>query len=263
MELFDTHFHYYGQAAPEEYYGRAAGAGVKYLLAAGSTLEESRRSMQFVDAIPSSWFSCGIHPHEAEKSGGRPCEAFAEFRTHPKLVAIGEIGLDYFYEHSERDIQKRVFADFLKLAADWKLPAIIHCRDKDGCFDAYADSLSMLKDFHSAGGRFVVHCFSGTPGWAEKFLELGAYLGITGIVTFPKAVNIRETLKVIPMEQLLLETDTPYLAPVPYRGKENHSEYLVEIAKRTADEKNLSLEELSSITTANAFKLFSTIAKGE
>lgn len=262
MELFDTHFHYYGTVTPEEYYERASAAGVKYLLAAGSTLEESHRSMQFAEKIENSWFSCGIHPHEAEKSGEKPCDAFTGFRGHSKLVAIGEIGLDYFYEHSERDIQKRVFADFLKLAAEWQLPAIIHCRDKDGCFDAYSDALPMLKEFHFSGGRFVVHCFAGTPEWAEKFLELGAYLGITGIVTFPKAVNIRETLKVIAMERLLLETDTPYLAPVPYRGKENHSAYLPEIAKRTAEEKNIAVDELVSITTANAFKLFSAIAKG-
>lgn len=262
MELFDTHFHYYGSVPPEEYYERAAAAGVKYLLAAGSTLEESHRSMLFAEKIADSWFSCGVHPHEAEKSGEHPCEAFSEFRGHSKLVAIGEIGLDYFYEHSEREVQRRVFADFLKLSLDWNLPAIVHCRDKDGSFDSYSDSLSMLKDFYADGGRFVVHCFSGTPEWAEKFLELGAYLGITGIVTFPKAVNIRETLNVIPMERLLLETDTPYLAPVPYRGKENHSEYLIEVAKRTAAEKNITVEELSSITTANAFKLFSMITKG-
>ena len=261
MELFDTHFHYYAVVTPSEYYDRAAAAGVKYLLAAGSTLEESRRSMRFADEIENSWFSCGIHPHEAEKSGARPCEAFAEFRNHPKLVAIGEIGLGYFYEHSERNIQKRVFGEFLKMALEWKLPAMIHCRDKDGCFDAYSDAFEMLKDFNSDGGSFVVHCFSGTPEWAEKFLELDAYMGITGIVTFPKAVNIRENLKVIPLERLLLETDTPYLAPIPYRGKENHSAYLVEIAKKTAAEKNLPLNEFSSITTDNAFKFFS-VKKG-
>ncbi|OGV31262.1 MAG: hypothetical protein A2020_01410 [Lentisphaerae bacterium GWF2_45_14] len=262
MALFDTHFHYYGAVKPSEYYDRAAGFGVKYLLAAGSTLEESRRSMQFAEEIENSWFSCGIHPHEAEKAGNNPASAFEEFRKHQKLAAIGEIGLDYFYEHSERKIQRKVFGEFLKTALDWKRPAIVHCRDKDDSYDAYSDSFDILKDFSSGGGRFVVHCFAGDTAWAEKFLELGAFLGITGIVTFPKAVNIRETLKVIPMERLLLETDTPYLAPIPYRGKENHSAYLVETAKKTAEEKNLSLDEISSITTANAFKFFSSIKKG-
>lgn len=129
-----------------------------------------------------------------------------------------------------------VFRRFLELALAWDLPAIVHLRDKDGVWTAYEDGLALLTPSRPAGGRFVVHCFSGTPAWAEKFLALGACLGVTGLVTFNRADNIRETLAVIPDDRLLIETDSPYLAPVPHRGVENHPGFLVLIAARVAAE---------------------------
>jgi TatD DNase family protein len=255
MELFDTHFHYYDkEQSPREYYEEIKTPELKYLLAAGADLEESRIARRFAEEIENSWFSSGVHPHSAAEF--KNIEAFDEFKDHNKLAAIGEIGLDYFYDNSPRRIQRSVMEQFLVLALQWNLPALIHLRDADGKFDAYADGLTMLKDFSGDGGCFVVHCFSGTPGWAEKFLELGAFLGITGIVTFPKAVNIRETLRVIPDKRLLIETDSPYLAPVPYRGKTNNPGYVIKVAEKIAEERGRTVEEIAELTTSNAFGFF-------
>ncbi|MFA6717299.1 MAG: TatD family hydrolase [Victivallales bacterium] len=255
MELFDTHFHFYDKGhTPREYYDSIKIPELKYLLAAGADFEESCTARKFAEEIDNSCFAAGVHPHSAAEF--KDIEVFEEFKGHEKLAAVGEIGLDYFYDNSPRKIQRAVMERFLVLALDWKLPAIIHLRDADGKFDAYADGLAMIEDFAADGGRFVVHCFSGTPGWAEKFLELGAFLGITGIVTFPRAVNIRETLQVIPGERLLIETDSPYLAPVPYRGKTNNPGYVIKVAEKIASERGWTVEETAALTTSNALRLF-------
>jgi TatD DNase family protein len=255
MELFDTHFHYYDkEQTPREYYESIKTPELKYLLAAGGNFTESQTARSFAEEIENSWFAAGVHPHSAAEF--EDIKAFDEFKGHAKLAAVGEIGLDYFYDNSPRKIQRVVMEQFLALALQWELPAIIHLRDADGKFDAYADGLAMLKDFASDSGRFVVHCFSGTPGWAEKFLELGAFLGVTGIVTFPRAVNIRETLQVIPDERLVIETDSPYLAPVPYRGKANNPGYIIKVAEKIAAERGRSVEEIAELTTANGLRLF-------
>ena len=255
MELFDTHFHYYDDGrTPREYYEAVKTPELKYLLAAGADLAESRTAMQFAEEIENSWFAAGVHPHSAAEFDSM--EVFDEFKGHEKLAAVGEIGLDYFYDNSPRKIQRSVMEQFLALALEWKLPAIVHLRDADGKFDAYADGMAMLKDFSGDAGRFVVHCFSGTPGWAEKFLELGAFLGVTGIVTFPRAANIRETLRVIPDDRMLIETDSPYLAPIPYRGKTNNPGYVIKVAEKIASERGRAVEEIAALTTNNAFRLF-------
>ncbi len=267
MRLFDTHFHYYGENTPAEY-RRMIQTELElppqntlppverlYLLAAGGDYLETQRSLEFTRVIPDAWFAAGVHPHQAENFD-REREDCSIFRHEAKLAAVGEIGLDYYYESSPREIQQRVFESFLERALDWKLPAIIHIRDRDGAFDAYQDAYDRLQSFAADGGRFVAHCFAGTPAWAERLLELGAYLGVTGMATFPKAFNIRETLGVIPMERLLLETDAPYLAPVPHRGKGNHPGYLVWVADRVAAERGISIEKLAEITTRNGFAFF-------
>ncbi|OGV56139.1 MAG: hypothetical protein A2X49_14630 [Lentisphaerae bacterium GWF2_52_8] len=253
--FFDTHFHYYNEEPAAAYYKRAADAGVSWLMAAGASHKDSLVARDFAAESERVWFSAGVHPHEAAQPLNKPVD-FEIFRHEPKLAAIGEIGLDYNYEHAPRKTQQKVFEQFLELAIRWQKPAIIHCRDKEAEEQAYADTYPMLRSFASAGGSFVLHCFTGTPAWAEKFLEEGAYLGITGIVTFPKAGNVRETLKVIPLSRLLLETDAPYLAPIPQRGKKNHPEFLPLLAARVALEKALPLEELARITTENAFAFF-------
>ncbi|QSH42256.1 TatD family hydrolase [Lentisphaerota bacterium ZTH] len=255
MKLFDTHFHFYGEQSPREYYDAIKIPELTYLLAVGGDLEGSTLARNFAEGIENSWFAAGIHPHSAAEEQAE-LSRFREFKDHEKLVAVGEIGLDYFYENSPRRCQRNIMEHFLQLALDWQLPAIIHCRDSDDKFDAYQDSHAMLRDFAADGGRFVVHCFSGIPHWAEKFMELGAFLGITGMVTFPRADNIRETLKVISDELLLIETDSPYLAPVPHRGKTNNPGYVIEVARKIAAERGCSIEQIADLTTSNAFRLF-------
>jgi len=255
MIFFDTHFHFYGDCEPEKYYSEAAESGVKYLLAAGAGMQESSLARDFAHKIENSWFSAGVHPHEAEKYIA-DITCFDIFKGDEKLVAVGEIGLDYFYENSDRKTQAKVFSEFLALALEWKLPALVHCRDKDGSDDAYKDSYGLLSDFAKDGGTFELHCCAASLPWAEKFLALGASMGIAGIVTFPKASNIRELLKVIPDDRLLLETDAPYLAPVPHRGQKNHSRFMVKTAEKVALEKNISMEKLSEITLNNSFRFF-------
>jgi TatD DNase family protein len=255
MKLFDTHFHYCGEVSPDEYFSSVKTPELAWLLAAGAGFDESKKAQLFAERIKCAWFAAGAHPHSA--SGYvHDITMFEEFKGHPKLAAVGELGLDFYYENSEKKIQYAVFEKFLALALDWKLPAIVHCRDKDDKFDAYAECYELLKDFSRSGGRFVVHCFAGTPAWAEKFLELGAFVGIAGIATFPKAVNIHENIRVIPNDRMLIETDSPYLAPVPYRGKINNPGYLIKIAEKIALLRGCPVEDIADITTANAFNFF-------
>ena len=267
MEIFDTHFHYYGESTPAEF-RRMISAELAvppqsdwgavdrvYLLAVGGDYLESCRAREFAQAVPDAWFAAGVHPHQAEtfrNEGGD----FSSFRGHPRLVAVGELGLDYYYEESPREVQKSVLAEFLALALEWNLPVIIHIRDRDGAEDAYVDVYDLLRDFAASGGRFVVHCFAGSPAWAEKFLALGGYCGVTGMVTFNRAENNRETLRVIPDDRLLIETDSPYLAPVPHRGSPNHPGYLILVAARIAAERGWTVEETARLTTRNGFAFF-------
>ena len=268
MELFDTHFHYYGESTPVEFMSnvslslsvspqKEAGEVEKLrLLAVGGDFVESCRAKEFAGVVPHSAYAAGVHPHQAENFLSSRDDFSIFFKDDFLPAAIGELGVDYFYDNSPEKVQLEVLEYFLELALAHQLPAIIHIRDKEDCDKAYCDAYSLLESFSRRGGRFVVHCFAGTPGWAEKFLALGAYLGGTGIVTFKRAENIRETLKVIPDDRLLLETDSPYLAPVPHRGKENHPGYLILVAQAAAAVRGCSIEEIAALTTANGLKLF-------
>lgn len=256
MSIFETHFHFDPDWSAESYFNEAMEAGVKYFLAAGGDEKTTETAQVFASKFENAFFSAGVHPHDASLYVD-DVSMFANFANDEKCVSIGEIGLDYFYENSDRKAQLTVFENCLKLAIETKLPAIVHCRDKDGSETAYLDAYSRLAEFVENGGNFVVHCYTGSVEWAEKFLSLGGYLGITGIVTFPRAQNVRDVLQIIPNDKILLETDTPYLAPVPFRGKTNHSKYLPHIVSAVAKEKGLSDQEVENITTENAFRLFS------
>jgi len=256
MELFDTHFHYYSDDGdPLKYAEKARSAGIRYLLAVAANYEEGKVAKQFSSFNDECWFSVGVHPHEAS-SFADDISMFDEFIGDPKLVALGEVGLDYFYESSGRVVQGKVFSAFCELALKHNLPLIVHCRDKQDGEAAYDDAYQILPGFSKRGGRFVLHCFTGTREWCGRFLELGAYISVGGIITFPKAANVRELLEVIPEQRLLLETDSPYLAPVPHRGKRNHPEYLAVVAEHVARLKGMSVEKIAEMTTANAFRLF-------
>lgn len=254
MKLFDTHFHIGEVVNTEEYYRLAHEQNVEYLMSVGASYDESKCSRTFAQNFENVWYTAGAHPHYADECYDS-IAMFDEFEDD-KLKAIGEIGLDYFYENSDRKIQCKVFEMFLESGLKKNLPIVIHCRDKDNEDNAYSDCYSIVKDFVKDGGRFEIHCYTGGKEWMKKFIDLGAYIGITGIVTFPRATNVRELIPYIPNDRILLETDAPYLAPIPYRGKTNMSAYIIEVARKVASEKVLPLEELVSITTANSMKFF-------
>lgn len=255
MSIFETHFHFSSNWDVSSYYREAVEAGVNYFIAVGSDRETTLTAQNYASRFENAYFSAGVHPHDASEYASN-ISMFADFADNNDCVAIGEIGLDYFYENSDRNVQLKVFENFLKLAIDIKLPVIVHCRDKDGCDLAYRDIYPLIKGFTESDGNFVIHCYTGTIKWAERFLSLGGYLGITGIVTFPRAQNVRDIVKIIPNNRILLETDTPYLTPIPFRGKTNHSKYLPYIVSAVAKEKGLSDKEVEDQTTENAFRLF-------
>ncbi len=176
--------------------------------------------------------STGLHPHEASVATEADYQEMARLAKHPKLIAWGEIGLDYFYDHSPRDVQKEVFRRQMELAAAAKLPIIIHCRPSNNSENAWDDTLQMLRDHWAPSGLpGILHCFTGEWKHAQAALDIGFYISFAGNVSFPKAENIREAAKQAPLDRMLIETDSPYLAPVPHRGKRNEPSFVVNTAE--------------------------------
>ena len=268
MKLYDTHFHFSGETTPAEYLNlvaddleRAAGkAGLTeapelWLTAVGGDYLESVRAGEFAAVTPRCRFAAGVHPHQAAEFLAERRD-FSAFRDDPLLAAVGELGLDYYYELSDREAQKRVFSEFLDLALEWDRPAIVHLRDRDGADDAYRDGISLLEPFARRGGRFVVHCYAGSREYMERFLELGAYVGATGMATFRAADNIRANLALVPDDRLLIETDSPYLAPVPFRGAENTPGMLPLVAGAAAHVRGAEIGEVAELTWRNALEFY-------
>jgi len=253
MPLFDTHCHMDREELPEDFRGRCIEAGVEKVLLCGGNYEDSLQTADFAEKAGNCLFAAGVHPQEAGSFKGNASD-FEAFASRPGFAAVGEIGLDFLRDEPEREVQLRIFSQFLDLALKLGKPVAAHCRDKDGEDGAYAEAFSLLKPFSEKGGRFVLHCYTGTLDWASKFLALGGYFGIGGIVTFAKAQNVRDVAAKLPHDRILLETDAPYLAPVPHRGKPNHPCLLPHTAKALAKLRGESFESLALITTENAFK---------
>lgn len=231
---------------------RAKDAGLESIITVGTWQKnkELKHVVGLADKYDFIYAALGIHPHDAKDACDDAFKEIKELSSHPKVIAIGETGLDYHYEHSPKDIQKKVFARHIEIARELNLPLAIHSRE------AQNDTLDIIdrQGVRDIGG--VLHCFSGSYDMARKCLDMGLYLSFTGVVTFSKAVNIHEIVKKIPVERMLIETDCPYLAPEPYRGKRNEPAFVVETARRIADIKGLSLEDVARITTLNAKNLF-------
>ncbi len=263
MDLFDTHFHLPDEGDTAHYLDALPGEHRFRLFALGGSLNSSRRANAFAQTHSRVWCACGVHPHDAEEFDG-DVGPFRELLEQPRVRAVGEIGLDFYYDLSPRRRQMACFEQFLALALETNRPVCVHCRDAEERTDAYVEAYAMLREFaaEAGPGRMILHCYAGTPGYLEKFLELGAYIGVTGMVTFKKSDNIRDNLRRIPADRLLLETDSPYLAPVPYRGRTNHPAYLVEIAERTALELHEAPAALAARTAANGLSVFG-IAENE
>lgn len=230
---------------------RAREAGVGAMLTIGTELSRFPGVRAIAERHENIWCSVGVHPHEAGQAGVGDAVALVREARHPKVVAIGESGLDYYYDSSPRDAQKTNFQAHIEAAAETGLPLIVHTRDADD------DTAAMLKA-GAAGGRLkgVLHCFTSSRALAEKALELGFLISLSGIVTFKNAADLRETAKAIPLDRLLVETDAPYLAPVPMRGKPNEPSYVVHTARFVAELKDVPLDTLAAATTANFYRLF-------
>lgn len=256
MVFVDTHFHNGDYIADmSSYCAEAEKAGVRRLLLCASGYEDSRNASAVAGANDGVYFAAGIHPHEAAPERDN-LPLFDSFENDAKLAAVGETGLDYFYNFSGREVQREIFAACLERALRWNLPAVVHCRDKETSAEAYEDVFALLEPFAGQGGRFVLHCYAGDLEFAGKFLELGGYFGIGGMITFARADNIRRIAASLPLSNLLLETDAPYLAPRPHRGKNNSSAYIPLVARKLAEVKGISLEECARATTRNALALF-------
>jgi len=264
--LFDTHAHLGDDGCPDEaeFYGRAAEAGVPRILLCGSDYEGSRRAGEFASHFDGVYFAAGLHPLDIVKHPD-PAERFEAFSGAVRFVAVGEIGLDYYYEAETRDQQLAVFRSFLELALHLDKPAIVHTRDRDrdGGTLAYDDAYALLRDFAADGGRFVLHSFAGGIADLERFAALGAFFGVGGMITFKKADNIRALALRYPEDRILLETDSPYLAPVPFRGKENHPCLLPWTAHALASLRGWSMSHTAETTTANAQRFFRTSPQDE
>ena len=238
----------------EQVFERAREAGVEYMLAMGGARgpEHLRSGLAIVEGRENVWATSGIHPHEAQHATEEHFAELSSIAQHPRIVAIGEIGLDYHYDHSPRDIQQRVFIGQLEIAAAARLPVVIHCRE------AWDDCLRILEDQWkrtALGG--VLHCFSGTVDDARRGMDLGFYVSFAGNITFPKAANLRDVAAKLPRDRLLIETDCPFLAPVPKRGKRNEPSYVVHTAAQLAALHNCSSEEAGAFTTHNFLEFLS------
>ena len=252
--LVDSHCHLdFPEFAPEldAVVARAEEAGVGVCVTIGTTLKGFPRVRGIAERFPNVYCSVGIHPHEADAEPVTAADLLIELAAHPKVIGIGETGLDYFYEHSARDAQIANFRAHISASRETRLPLIVHTRDAED------DTIEILRE-ETGKGTFpgLIHCFTGTPRLAAAALDLGLFISVSGIATFKKSEELRATLREVPMDRLLVETDAPYLAPMPYRGKRNEPAYVTRTAAALAELKGASLNVLSEATTDNFFRLF-------
>jgi TatD DNase family protein len=250
--MIDSHSHIYMERYRDDrdaVIARAAAAGVTQLLQVGCDLEESRTVVALSAHVSGIYAAVGVHPHQAMTVGPDVLDALEALVPHPKVLAWGEIGLDFYYDHSPRDVQQKAFAAQLQRAVQCDVPVVIHTREAERA------TLDLLQDYpvpHSG----QVHCFTGTPAMAEQLLAMGFYLGFTGIVSFPKADNVRAALRVVPLERLLIETDSPYLAPLPHRGRRNEPAFVRHVAEAIAHVKGVPVADVLHHSTQNFYRLY-------
>ena len=256
MELIDSHAHFdFPQFAEDRVamLERARAGGISTLLAIGTGPGPEKLDSALPYAEQHDWIyaTVGTHPHEAKELTAAHLEQLSKLAQHPRVIAYGEIGLDYFYDHSPRDVQQRVFQEQMELAASAKLPIIIHCRD------AWSDCMQMLeRHWQPTGLGGVLHCFTSTLEDAKRGLEMGFLISFAGNSTYPKAQNLRDVAKALPLENLLIETDSPFLAPQGYRGKRNEPAYVGEVAKAIGSVRNLAAEDVALATAGNFRRFF-------
>ena len=248
--IFDSHAHYTDKAFDidrNELLGSFAESGICGVINCGADLESSKASATLSAKYDFMYFACGIHPEEVDNLPSDYLDTLKALSDSKKCVAIGEIGLDYYWRQDNKELQKKVFIEQIILAKELKLPIIVHSRD------AHEDTLNILKEYKPQG---VLHCFSGSAETAKEILKLGMYIGLGGAVTFKNAKKPVEVAEILPLDRLLLETDCPYMAPVPMRGKRNDSLYIPYIAEKIGEIKNIDAQTLLNISAENTRKLF-------
>ena len=258
----DSHAHLDGErfdADRDAVLARAREAGVETIVAIGSgtgpgSLDCGIRIAEQHDFI---YATIGIHPHEAKLAAETDFVELEQLAKRPKVIAWGEIGLDYFYDHSPRQVQQHVFIKQMELARAAELPIVIHCRPSDGSDNAWEDCLALIEQHWAPSGLGgVLHCFTGTWPQAKRALDAGFMISFAGNLTFPKAQQIRDAAKEVPLERIFIETDSPFLAPVPHRGKRNEPAFVVETARQLGELRELSREEIGRLTSRNFYDFF-------
>ncbi len=258
MRLFDTHAHLSDERLSEDLPNvleKATQAGVERVLLPSSNLEDSYRIVEIVNAYPKQlWGSVGVHPHDAKTYDEQTSQALMQLLESPQIVAVGEIGLDYHYDFSPRETQKEVFRKQIELAYEAQKPLILHDRE------AHGDFLVVLQEADKHGLLLehpgVAHCYSGSWEFAKELLKLGFYLGFDGPITYKNARQPHEVIRQMPKDRLLIETDSPYLSPVPYRGKRNEPAYVIEVAKKVAELWDMTVEDVAELSFNNGMRLF-------
>jgi TatD DNase family protein len=249
-QFFDNHCHVHTVDDPDAALDRARDQGVVGFVNVGCDAEDSRRAIALAERHDDVWATVGLHPHEARHG----VDTIRPLFGHPKVVAVGECGLDYFYDHSPRDVQRVAFAEQIALAHQLNLPLVIHTRD------AWADTFDVLAA-EGVPTNTIFHCFTGGPEEARRCLDLGAYLSFSGIVTFKTATDNQAAARLCPIERLLAETDTPFLAPIPHRGRRNEPAWVRHVCEKLAEIRQEPLEHVARATRTNAVVAFGIAAQ--
>jgi TatD DNase family protein len=270
--MIDSHAHLDSPRYDEDrdaLLARAYEAGVRTVLSIGigdgpETMHQAldlARQYAGKPGVPKIYASAGVHPHEAQLADEAAYSRLDGLLQQPEVLACGEIGLDYFYDHSPRDVQKNAFSRQMEIAAAHKKPIIIHCRPSDGSTNAWDDTLTTLDEqWASTGLGGILHCFTGEWTHARRAMDLGFLISFAGNITFPKAQPIRDVLADLPLDRMLIETDAPFLAPVPNRGKRNEPAWVAQVAAKVAEVKGISAEEVAFGTAQNFHRFFGTMA---
>ena len=260
MTVIDSHCHLDFPDFAEELdavVARARAAGVERMVTISTRVARGPAYQALAERFPEVYFSIGTHPHQAAEEADTDVEAVRRYAAHPKCVAIGEAGLDYHYNYAPPDVAERVFRAQLALARELKLPLVIHARDAD------ADVARILRE-EMAAGRFtaLLHCFTSSRGLAETGLELGLYISFSGVLTFKNSADLRAIARDVPLDRVLVETDAPYLAPVPHRGKRNEPSFVVDTARMLAEAKSVGFDQIAAATRANTLRVFAKMDEG-
>lgn len=252
--LFDSHAHLNDEKFDEdreELIASLKDSGIEYVVNPGADMESSRTAVELGEKYDFIYPAVGVHPHDVENMTEEDIEELREMvKNNDKIVAIGEIGLDYYYDFSPRDLQKKWFKRQIELANELNLPFIVHDRD------AHGDTMDIIKSTKAEHTGCLLHCYSGEIELAREYVKMGCYISIPGTITFKNNRKTREVARLIPLEYLMIETDSPYMAPVPHRGKRNDPSLVRYVAEKIAQEKGISYEEVCRVTSENAKKFF-------